>query len=596
MPEPQKQWVVKPSAPESFLMQFREYPQAALQLAWQRGVHTREQLDEFFHPDYNDDIHDPFLYADMDKAIARLAKAVASKERIVVFGDYDADGTCGAVILKTLVADLGGDVVSYLPDRFEEGHGLTDISIAEIKRLGAGLVITVDCGITEISEVKELNGVGIDTIILDHHLPQDTLPDAVAVVDSKRKDDTYPFDWLCGTGVAFKFVQAAVTVSARGGFDVQLPPGYEKQFLDLVAIATVADTVPLLGENRTLLVFGLPHIARTTRPGLQALLLKAGLSGQENIDVEAVAFSISPRINAASRLDHANIAFSLLTTNDDEEAERLAKDLEAKNTERQKMVAAITKQAEERIAAMDEVPSAIVLSDPNWSLGVIGIVANKILNKWNRPVFLFQERGDIVRGSARCPGGFDLVEAMNACGAELFIEFGGHSRAAGAALRLDVFAEFKERFARYAKERFVPQEAAEHIDLMLNAKDISWETWDWINRMAPFGEANAPPIFMVEDLEVVELREVGKKADHLQLKLFARDGGRLIKAILFKAERLANVRLGSKLHAVIELIADRWQGRRDLKLKIRDWRVLQPEYVEEIPAWEAANNVRDDRI
>ena len=219
MPEPQKQWVVKPSAPESFLMQFREYPQAALQLAWQRGVHTREQLDEFFHPDYNDDIHDPFLYADMDKAIARLAKAVASKERIVVFGDYDADGTCGAVILKTLVADLGGDVVSYLPDRFEEGHGLTDISIAEIKRLGAGLVITVDCGITEISEVKELNGVGIDTIILDHHLPQDTLPDAVAVVDSKRKDDTYPFDWLCGTGVAFKFVHTADTVYAQSRCD-----------------------------------------------------------------------------------------------------------------------------------------------------------------------------------------------------------------------------------------------------------------------------------------------------------------------------------------------------------------------------------------
>jgi len=587
---------VKPSAPESFLMQFREYPQAALQLAWQRGLHTKEQLNEFFHPDYNDHIHDPFLYKDMDKAIARLTEAVARKERIVVFGDYDADGTCGAVILKTLIADLGGDVFSYLPDRFEEGHGLTDISIAEIKRLGAGLVITVDCGITEISEVKELNGVGIDTIILDHHLPQDTLPDAVAVVDSKRKDDAYPFDWLCGTGVAFKFVQAAVIASARGEFDVQLPSGYEKQFLDLVAIATVADTVPLLGENRTLLVFGLPHIARTTRLGLQALLLKAGLSGQENIDVEAVAFSISPRINAASRLDHANIAFSLLTTKDNEEAERLAKDLEAKNTERQKMVANITKQAEERIAAMDEVPSAIVLSDPDWSLGVIGIVANKILNKWNRPVFLFQERGDIVRGSARCPAGFDLVEAMNACGAELFIEFGGHSRAAGAALRFDVFPEFKKRFARYAKERFLPAQTAEHIDLMLNAKDISWETWDWINRMAPFGEANAPPIFMVEDLEVVELREVGKKADHLQLKLFARDGGRLIKAILFKAERLANVRLGSKLHAVIELIADRWQGRRDLKLKIRDWRVLQPEYAEEIPVWEAANDIRDDQI
>jgi len=577
MTDSDKKWILKASAPESFRMQFREYPDPVLHLAWQRGLVTQEALDEFFHPDYGSDLHDPFLYKDMDKACQRVKKALESGERIVVFGDYDADGTCGTVILTTLLRDLGGDVVSYLPDRFEEGHGLTEISIKEIKRLKASLVITVDCGITENWEIDELNKSKIDTIVLDHHLPQDILPEAYAVIDAKRQDDTYPFKWLCGTAVAFKFVQAMMKLSLWNQLSTSLPSGYEKRFLDLVAIATIADSVPLMGENRTMLIFGLPMIARTARLGLRSLLLRAGLSGEDDIDAEAVAFSIAPRINAASRLDHANIAFALLTTTNEEEAQHLAADLEDKNLERQKLVATIVKEAQEQIAAKDEIPSAIILCDKTWSLGVIGIVANKLLDQWRRPIFLFNEKNGLVRGSARAPEGFNLVEAMRSCGQDLFVEFGGHARAAGAAIKKEKFTIFIERFERYATDNFVPQEPQEHIDLALRPQDINWEFWDWLQRMAPYGEGNPLPHFMLENIEVVEMREVGKKADHLQLKLFARAGGRLIKAILFKAARLASVRLGTQLHCIVEIIADKWNGHRDLKLKIIDWRVMQEE-------------------
>ena len=570
-----KNWVLKPLAPDSFRIQFREYPDLILHLAWQRGLNTQELLDEFFRPDYNIALHDPFLFKDMDKATKRVKKALDNKEKIVVFGDYDADGTCGTIILTTLLQDLGADVVSYLPDRFEEGHGLTEISIAEIKRLGATLVITVDCGVTENWEILELNEAGIDTIVTDHHLSKDELPAAVAIIDAKITSDTYPFQWLCGTGVAFKFVQAMMRLSHEGQLAVNLPAGYEKQFLDIVAIATVADSVPLIGENRSLLIFGLPMIARTERLGLRALLLKAGISGEAELDAETVAFSIAPRINAASRLEHANIAFALLTTKDQEEADRLAQDLEDKNQERQKMVTRIVKEAEEKIAELNEIPAAIVLHDERWSLGVIGIVANKLLEQWKSPIFLFNEKNGLLRGSARCPEGFDVVEAMRNCGNELFVDSGGHARAAGAAIKKEKFDIFEERFEKYTQDNFIPSEPSQSIDLLLAAKDINWEFWDWLKKMAPYGEENREPHFMLENLEVLEKREVGKKTEHLQLKLFAREGGKVLKAILFKAARLPQVREYSNLHCIIELIADSWNGHRDLKLKIVDWRVLE---------------------
>ena len=569
-----KNWVLKPTASDSFRIQFREYPDLILNLAWQRGLNTQELLDDFFCPDYNIALHNPFLFKDMDKATQRVKRALENKEKIIVFGDYDADGTCGTVILTTLLKDLGADVISYLPDRFEEGHGLTEISIAEIKRLKAKLVITVDCGVTENREIAELNEAGIDTIVTDHHLAKDKLPPAVAIVDAKVIGETYPFQWLCGTGVAFKFVQAMLRLSHAGQLAVNLPLGYEKKFLDIVAIATVADSVPLIGENRTLLIFGLPMISRTERLGLRAMLLKAGISGETDLDAETVAFSIAPRINAASRLEHANIAFALLTTEDQEEADRLAQDLEDKNQERQKMVTRIVKEAEEKLAELSDIPSAIVLHDEKWSLGVIGIVANKLLEQWKRPIFLFNEKNNLLRGSARCPEGFDVVEAMRNCGEELFVESGGHARAAGAAIKKENFDIFKERFEKYTQDNFVPVEPTQSIDLLLSAKDINWEFWDWLKKMAPYGEENRMPHFMLENLEVVELKEVGKKTEHLQMKLFAHEGGKLLKGILFKAARLPEVRLGSNLHCIIELIADSWNGHRDLKLKIIDWRVL----------------------
>ncbi len=334
-----KQWIVKPSAPADFLdllSKFQipnsKFSPLLAQLLWNRGFRDTESIEKFFDFNYERDTHDPFLLKNMDRAVERVMSAIAKKEKIIVFADYDADGICGSVVLYDFFKEVGADFETFIPDRFREPFGLTEVRVKQFYEAGAKLVITVDFGVTDYDEVELANSLGMDVIILDHHIVPPRWPNAYAVVDHKQPDDTYPSKVLCGTGMAFKLVQGILAKNRYG-----LIPGWEKWLLDVVAIATVADMVPLIQENRTLLYYGLKVLQKTRRVGLQKLLAKSRVA-LEHISEETIGFSIAPKINAASRMDHSNTSFELLTTTNEQEAEWLVERVWGSNEERRKIV------------------------------------------------------------------------------------------------------------------------------------------------------------------------------------------------------------------------------------------------------------------
>lgn len=553
----QKQWKINKKPPKRFLEQFPEYSRLTLQLLWDRKLKTQKAIDEFFNPDYNEDLHDPFLMKGMKKAVERIEKALKNKEKITIFGDYDADGVCGTAILSETLNALGINPDTYIPDRNKEGYGLNLKAVKEVAAKKTGLIITIDCGITDVEEIKLANKLGIDVIVVDHHEVPDKVPLAVSIVNPRQKGEKYPFRELAAAGVAFKVAQALL----RG----KVSEGWEKWLLDLVAIATVADMMPLVGENRTLVKYGLVVLAKTKRLGLQELMKTARIT---KVDAYTLGYVLGPRLNAAGRMEHANTAYELLITKLKEEAETIARRLNEKNQERQKLTNRIIKEAEGRLDL--EKAKMIFEGDKNWLIGVVGLIAGRLANRYYRPTVIFQKMKDKTKGSARSIPSFNIVEAIGMC-QELLEDFGGHPGAAGFTVSNKNLKKFKEKLLKIADKKIKEEDLIPllNIDLELESEELSFEVYEEIQKLAPFGEENPSPLFLMRGLKIVNLRGVGNNGNHLKCYLAGKTRG--FQAIGFGLGDFCDkMKQGDKIDVVFELITDDWNGARELQLRIID--------------------------
>ena len=475
----------------------------------QRGVETFEQAKTFFRPTLND-LHNPYLMKDMDKAVNRIEKAIENGENILVFGDYDVDGTTAVSLVSSYLKSYYPDIATYIPDRYDEGYGVSYKGIDFAEDNEFSLIIALDCGIKSIDHVAYASEKNIDFIICDHHRPGDTLPDAVAVLDPKRDDCSYPYDELCGCGVGFKLIQALA--QNRNQTIEDLIP-----YLDLVATAIAADIVPITGENRVLAKFGLEVINTHPRPGIKALIQNVK---KQTLTITDVVFIIAPRINAAGRIKHGNEAVALLTEYDIDQAEQFASEIEKYNTDRKDLDKKITEEALKQIATNKEMKQfTTVVYQEDWHKGVIGIVASRLTETYYRPTIVFTKSGDKLAASARSVKDFDVYNALEAC-AEHLEQFGGHMYAAGMTLKEENYTAFKEAFERVVEETIHPDLLIPEIsvDAEINLVDINEKLIRILNQFEPFGPQNMTPVFMTKGVyDTGYPKTLGQNDEHLKL-------------------------------------------------------------------------------
>ncbi len=568
-----KRWRVRPDPPSDFLPD--ESP-LARRLLFARGVTDGTAARSWLAPDYERDLHDPFLLTDMSVAVARLARALAQQEFIAVFGDYDADGTLATAVLVEAWRQLGGrEPIVYIPDRHEEAYGLSVAVVRQLADQGVKVLVTVDCGISNYEEVKLANELGLEVIITDHHLPPPALPPALAAINPKREGDEYPEKMLCGAGVAFKLAQAL----SMSRLNLDMKKGWEKWLLDLVAVATVADMVPLVGENRALVHFGLKVLRRTRRPGLRALLRALRLPASA-VSEDDIGFMIGPRLNSASRMSHGSEAYRLAVTSDESEAENLAEHLMNKNQERRDLVAVIL----EAVAATHDWSvrasgPVLVVGEPDWSLGVLGLTANRVVEKYGRTTFLWGKNGQgLVRGSCRSAGDVNVVELMRAAGGrEFFSDFGGHQMAGGFALAAERLPELETRLNEaHATLDPLPLIADELVaDAAFELPDLTWAIYEEIERLAPYGLDNPKPVLFLPGLTIARVRQFGRERAHLGLDL-APEMGETREAIKFFAGPgdFGDWPLtpGTRVDLLANLEKSVFRSRPELRLRIVDLR------------------------
>ncbi len=517
-----------PQVPEDVALELSDFSPVVRQLFYARGVTTKDAARAFVSPQY-DELHDPFLLTDMERSVERILRALAAQERIVIYSDYDCDGIPGGVLLHDFFISVGANFKNYIPHRHHEGYGLNVEAIEKLAEEGAQLIITVDCGITDVAPAARARELGVDLIITDHHEVGIELPDAYAILNPKR-DDAYPFKGLCGSGVAWKLVQALI---ARGGFG--LKTGWEKWWLDVVGIATIADMVPLVGENRTLAHYGLQVLRKTRRPGLQHLF-RAMRMKQEHITEDDIGFMIGPRINAASRMDTPEDAFHMLATRDEDAAGGHARHLEKLNNERKGVVAAMVKDIKKRMEQVIEVPPVIVMGNPEWRPALVGLAANTLVETFNRPVFLWGRDGrEIIKGSCRSDGSVSVVSLMHEV-RDVFIEYGGHHVSGGFSVQQPAIHTFEGRLneAYGTVQDRAPIAKESVVDAELSLEDISARFVREINQLAPFGEANAKPLFAFRSVTPARVEQFGKAGDHTKVRFETASGA--VEAIAFFAE------------------------------------------------------------
>ncbi len=542
----------------------RHFPELFEAMLKERGV-TSEEREDFLNPDY-EKLHNPLELPDMERARDRVIKAIKDNEHVVVFSDYDCDGLPGAVVLSDFFARVGFENISfYIPHRHDEGFGLNKDAIEEIAMRGAKLLVTIDCGIADVSEVALANEKGIDVIITDHHKPNPILPDAYAIVNQNRIDSRYPFKGLCGAAVAFKLVQAVVACETFG-----VRPGMEKWSLDMVAIATLSDMVPLLGENRILARFGLSVLRKSSRPGLSALFRKMNLD-QSTISEDDVTFMITPRINAASRMGIPEDAFKLLKTKDHGEAEKLAHHLEQINNERKGVVASIVKEAKSRIASRQKIADVIVVGNPEWRPALLGLVANSLVEEYERPAFVWGRSGDgTLKGSCRSYNGYDLFALMSVA-SDAFVEFGGHTGAGGFSVTLESLVTLEEKLSKVLQHLEAELPSDEGALLGINLDDVGENLWNLVSSFAPFGVGNKKPIFKIPKAEIKSIRKFGKENNHLEVTF--NGGDREVKAIsFFSGPENFQVALvpGVNVNLLANLEKSYFRNRPELRLRIVD--------------------------
>ena len=550
-------------------------------LLFHRGVTKRDEAERFLNPNYETDLHDPFLMMNMDKAVDRILSAIAHEEKIVIYGDYDCDGIPGSTILHDFFKKISyKNFYVYIPHRHLEGYGLNIGAINKFADDNVKLLITVDNGITDVEEVNRANEFGIDVIITDHHLPQEKIPKAFAILNSKQADDKYPFNMLCGAGVAFKLVQALVQkwngspsmrLGTTGGL---IPAGWEKWLLDMAGLSTIADMVPLQGENRVLAYFGLKVLQRSSRPGLQKLLSKAKVN-QSVLTEEDIGFTIGPRINAASRMGEPIYGFKLLSTRDEVESGIFADYLEQKNNERKRVVSAMMKEID-KIMQNDQGSAVIVVGNKEWAPGVVGLAAGKIADKYKRPAFVWGKEGaSEIKGSCRSDGLVNIVDLMVASSENLFLGMGGHALAGGFSVSEDNVGKLEEALSRayiQLRESSVSSLTDEVVvDKKIDIDDVTISNCELINKMAPFGTGNKKPIFLLEGLEIAHVNFFGSKQDHLRLD-FKNSWGEVVSAILFyyKEKCKEDLSVGDLISMIAHMEIDTFGYKPRARLRIVD--------------------------
>lgn len=524
-----------------------------------RNIIENEKVNVFLNPTRRD-FYNPFLMPDMEKAVDRIIKAIENKEKIMIFGDYDVDGITSITVLKKFLLDRNAIVSEYIPNRLNEGYGLNKKAIDNIVDEKFNLMITVDCGISALEEIEYANSLGIVTIITDHHEPGETIPNALAVIDAKRKDNQYPFNQLAGVGVVFKLIQA---ISQKMGLE-------EKEYLkylDIVCVGTISDIVPLIDENRTIAKLGLKLVEVTKNIGLKTLLEIAGYS---KIDSNTISFGIAPRINACGRMGHAREALNLFLTQNEQEAKDIAKNLNEYNSKRQEIEKKIFDEAIEQIENSNSNEEVIVVGKENWHHGVIGIVASKITELYFKPSILICFEEEIGKGSGRSVPGFDLHEALSKCSNHIS-RFGGHSMAIGITIEKDEFENFKKDFGEYAKNSNIRDIIPIiNIDEEISLKDISVRDVAELKLLEPFGEANKTPLFLCKNLKIHSIRALSE-GKHLKLSL--KDENFWIDAIGFNLGHLSEeYRIGDKIDVVGTLEINQYNGRESIQINLKDIR------------------------
>ena len=532
------------------------------QLLYNRGVKP-EGIDSFLAADRRLE-GNPFLLPDISRAVSRVYKAVLAQEKIAVYGDFDVDGVTATVILVEGLSRLGAEVITYIPDRVNEGHGLKISALEKLQAQGANLVITVDCGVTDLTEVKQAQKMGIDMIITDHHIPLGNLPQAVAVIDPKRKDSVYPYPDLAGAGVAFKLLQALFHKDGREKWLVKL--------LDLVVLATVTDLVALVGENRYLVKAGLRELNNSSRVGIQEMVKLARLKPGE-LDDEDISWVLGPRLNAAGRMDNASTSYQLLTTQSPEEARLLALELEEKNAERQKLTNEVLSRAREKLAARLHLP-VLIEGDESYSIGVIGLVAGKLADEFYKPAIIISLGPELCQGSCRSIPEFDVTAALEECH-NLLTTFGGHPLAAGFTVTRQNLAQLEERITRLATDQLGHLDLRPEIviDAELPLSTFSGETFNLMQKLGPFGRGNPQPTFLTRQVEVVECRNFGNQGEWLRLKL--KQGNIIWQAVDFESQRTRG-EIPAYIDIVYNLEKSRWNGEEVLGLNLRDFAPAQP--------------------
>ena len=602
----QKRWLVNKKYPEKFAKKFPEFSSTVLQLLWDRKINDQTLIDEFFGHDYKQDIHDPYLMKDMDKAVERIFKALESDEKITVYGDYDVDGVTSSVViiqtlieLKSIISQINREdakkfISIYIPDREIEGYGLNKKAIGKIKKEKNDLIITVDCGISSFKNVALINELEMQIIITDHHHVPEKIPEALAIINSKQKDCPYPFKELAGVGIAFKLAQGLLRELEKRGSKgkIELAPGFEKWLLDFVALGTVADCVDLVGENRTLLTYGLIVINKTQRIGIKKLIQAIGTKTRANgnitetksINSTSIGFMLAPRLNAAGRMDHANTSFELLICENKTEAEELISKLEKNNQSRQKITEEAMNEIRDRISKKKRLPKIIIESDPNWKIGIVGLVAGRLANEYSRPFLVLQSQKDLFAGSGRSIPEFNLIEAIEKC-RDMLISFGGHSQAAGLKFENKNFKKVKKELESIAEEMLKDEDLIPsiEIDCEIKQKHINWKLFNEIEKFEPFGQGNQKPVFIIKKLEVHEIRTVGKDNTHLKLcfKSSSKDSIKYFKAIGFRLGKLASempenkpaLRWGDIVDVVFQLEINEWNGNRELQMNVLDLKI-----------------------
>ncbi|MBX4198182.1 single-stranded-DNA-specific exonuclease RecJ [Candidatus Parcubacteria bacterium] len=567
-----KKYVVRESIPKAVDEQLKAYPELVRSLLYYRDIDTPEKAHEFLNPNFETGIHDPYLLKDMGKAVERILKAIEKNEKILVYSDYDADGIPGAVVMHDFFKLIGySNFDIYIPHRHNEGFGLHLEAIELFKEQDVKLIITLDCGITDVEEVARANKLGMDVIITDHHEPGTKIPAAYAIVNPKQTGCNYPFDMLCGSGVAFKLVQG---ILSKKRFDVK--EGGEKWLLDMVGLATLSDMVPLRGENRVLAYYGLKVLRKSRRPGLQKLVALLKMN-QQHLTEDDVGFMITPRINAASRMGIPSDAFKMLSEQDEGKADVLARYLNDINQERKGLVAALTREIKKTLEERrDHYQSQhiIVLGNPAWRPALLGLAANTIAEEYSKPVFLWgREDGKYIKGSCRSDGIQDLVKIMEGA-REAFLEFGGHKMSGGFSVEHDKIHSLEEALIKSRNGLTIeggPIVEHDYIDAKINLEDVNWTIQKHLDQLAPFGIGNPKPLFLLENVTPLVVKQFGKGQEHLEMAFT--NGTRQIKAIGFfmKPDDFAVVPEASKPHNLVATIEkSMFRNYPELRLRIVD--------------------------